>query len=158
MTPLDLISLIEAKDYLQVDFPDKDTLITSLIKSSIEQIEGATDRRLYERDEVITTNKEVYTTVVYPINSVVSIMEGTTELVLDTDYAEDDNTYARIFEFNSEDVRTITLTVGYEAGECPESLKLACLNLIEYNYNNRGAADIPANVAQRISTFRRSPW
>ena len=160
MTPLELIPLADAKTYLKVDFTDEDTYIESLVKAAIEEIENATEQRLYDRSEVIETSKQTFVTPIYPINSITSIFQGGVELVEDTDY-EVSGDWDKVFEFEdceNEEPKVITLDVGHTAGTCPESLKLACYNLIEYWFNNRGASDVPANVLSRISKYRRLTW
>lgn len=158
MTPLDLITLAQAKEYLKVDFTDEDILITALIETAIEQVERATDQRLYQRSEVVNVNGDSSDIVLFPINSITSVKEGETVLVADVDYNTYYRTYARLFTFNDCEDRVITLDVGYAADACPATLRMACFNLIEYWFNNRGASDIPPNIDERISTFRRSPW
>lgn len=52
MTPLDVLSLADAKSFLKVDFSDDDQLITGLISSAIAVVERKTNYRLYNRQEI----------------------------------------------------------------------------------------------------------
>lgn len=71
MTPLDVITLQQAKDFLKVDFPDDDALITTIIGSAVDYVEQSTQYRLYNRMEVDTSdgtyNVDLFQ---FPLNSV----------------------------------------------------------------------------------------
>ena len=156
-TALDFISLEEAKEFLRVDFADEDSLITSFIGSAVEQIEKATEERLYQRDEVIVTKQDIYTLLSYPVNQIKSVVDK----------------YGNAVEFEAETIedtlislpcdqtkKIITVDVGYtEVNPAPKSLKEACLQLIEHKYNNRSASGaIPESILQTIAPYRRLTW
>jgi len=153
MTALDFISLAEAKNWLRVDFTDEDSIITMLLKSAIETVEKHTGQRLYKREESINSTSEKEELYVSPINEIISVLD------------EDDQPvdYVAVHGFNTtltfEDCsnKVIKLDVGYASG-CPESLKLACLNLLEYKYNNRSATDIPELIEEAIAPYRQYTW
>lgn len=78
MTPLDIISVADAKAFLRVDFSDDDTLITSLINSAFNMVEQKTNYRFYQRTERQysdgTYNVDLFQT---PMNKVtVATLEG----------------------------------------------------------------------------------
>lgn len=79
LTPLDVLSLDDAKLFLRVDFPDDDSLITSLIYSAVNLVEQKTQYRLYQRTEKQysdgTYNVDLFQT---PLNNVtVNTFDGT---------------------------------------------------------------------------------
>src|SRR5215467_8472948 len=75
MTPLDVISLDQAKLFLRVDFDDDNDLIEGLIYSAVGLVEKETNYRLYQRNEIIyQTGKYYYVAFQYPLNSVVSVI------------------------------------------------------------------------------------
>lgn len=79
MTPLDVITVAEAKQFLRIDFADDDVLIESIIASAINYVEQMTNYRLYQRTEYKhsdgTYNVDVFQ---YPVNSlVVQTLDGT---------------------------------------------------------------------------------
>ena len=51
-TPTDLISLDQAKNYLQVDFDDQDDVIITIIQTAINWIETYTGQYMYQRSKV----------------------------------------------------------------------------------------------------------
>ncbi len=71
MTPLDVITLQQAKDFLKVDFSEDDNLITTMINASVSLVEQKTQYRFYQRIEVLgsdgTYNVDLFQT---PLNSV----------------------------------------------------------------------------------------
>lgn len=79
MTPLDVITLSQAKSFLRVDFADDDTLIESIIGSAVNYVEQLTNYRLYRRSETKhsdgTYNIDLFQ---YPINSIaIQTLDGT---------------------------------------------------------------------------------
>lgn len=153
MTALDLITLEEAKTFLGVDFPDHDALITDLIKSAVETVENKTNHRLYERDITITTYKDL-TIYDEPLNSIVSVTDEDGTVDYETHY----NYNTELFFDECTKLKTVVVNVGYMAGACPVSLKLACKAIIDYRYNNRQAMDIPAAVEAELANYRKSTW
>lgn len=80
MTPLNVITLDQAKAFLRVDFSDDDALITGLITAAVGLVEQKTQYRLYQRLEIQhsdgTYNVDLFQT---PLNSVsVQTLDGTT--------------------------------------------------------------------------------
>lgn len=79
MTPLDVISLAQAKQFLKTDFADDDALITSIIGSAINYTEQLTNYRLYTRTEYAhsdgTYNVDLFQ---HPITNVsIQTLDGT---------------------------------------------------------------------------------
>lgn len=181
MTPLDVLSLADAKDYLRVDFPDDDELITSLIYSAVGLTEQLTNYRLYQRFEITyTTGKYCYTAFQFPLN-------GAT--VIDQD-SSDTNTYtAKLFYeslrinigwsngyfywngwewyfdnytytiHNSNQVTFIlTLDVGYtDTSLIPGDLITAIKQIITFTYENRDMTklDLPDNILLLLTNYKR---
>lgn len=69
MTPLDVLSLADAKLFLKVDFSDDDDLITSLINGAVGLVESFTNYRLYQRSEIINLSRVEYEAFQFPLNS-----------------------------------------------------------------------------------------
>lgn len=79
LTPLDVVSLDDAKQFIKVDFPDDDSLITSIIYSAVNLVEQKTQYRLYQRTELQysdgTYNVDLFQT---PLNAItVKTYDGT---------------------------------------------------------------------------------
>lgn len=79
MTPLDVISLSEAKLFLRTDFDADDNLIETIIYAAVTYVEQMTNYRLYQRTEYKhsdgTYNVDVFE---FPVNSIaVQTLDGT---------------------------------------------------------------------------------
>lgn len=175
MTPLDVISLADAKLFLKVDFDDDDTLITSLVYAAIGLVEQKTQYRLYQRIE------NEYSDGTYPVqlfqtplNSVaVTTFDGAavpyatirrdpvrTVVCFDSylyrGYSDEFNQYGA----SSLPLYTVKCDVGFaNVGDIPVTLLQASKTLISYMYENRDLAttDIPSNVMMELTPFIRMP-
>jgi hypothetical protein len=145
MNALDVISLADAKEFLVVDFPDKDTEITRHIKSAVSIVERYTCYNLYQRDIVYQIGRcgrtEVYD---YPV----AFPNGTV-------------TEARVLSviLKGSANSTVNATTGYtDVTQIPENLIDACYKLITYLFENKDVyeANLPGDVQLMINQFRRS--
>lgn len=181
MSPLDVMSLANAKQYLRVDYMDEDDLITSLIYGAVGYVEQDTNYRLYQRNEVIyTTGKYYYTAFQFPLNGASVINQD----------SSDTNTYTAKYRY--ETLRTIigwangytfhnawyefftnyyytihadrnvtftlTLDVGYtDTTLIPTDLLTAIKQIISYTYENRDMSkvDLPSNITMLLQKYRR---
>lgn len=161
LTPLDVISLEDAKLFLRTDFDDDDSLITSLIYSAVNLVEQKTQYRLYQRTELQysdgTYNVDLFQT---PLNVVtVKTFDGTP--------------YTRC-QIKRQPVRTTVIFKGFGLGghfgvigednsgiwgdgldnfggeRYPSSLPLFTIN-IDCGYSD--TADIPVSLIQGVKTL-----
>lgn len=146
MTALDVISLVAAKEYLRVDYPDQDGVITRNIKSAVSLIEQYTDVMLYERERtyvLLGCSLEIYDS---PITFTGTLPTKTKQMAMSV----------IIYGKSGE---TFTANVGYsDPNEIPQNLVDACYKMITYLYENRDAYSValPADVQMLINQFRRS--
>lgn len=145
MNALDIISLADAKEFLVVDFPDKDKEITRHIKSAVSIVERYTSYMLYERSISYTLPacgyEEIY---LYPI----SFPSGTVTIP---------QTLSVILKGKVGLV--VNATVGYsDVTLIPENLIDACYKIITYLFENKDIyeAVLPSDVQLLINQFRRS--
>ena len=113
-TPLEVVTLAEAKEWLSIDFSDWDDLIQSLIDSSIERSQKVSGTAFWPVTVSVTGNavKEW----VYPITPV------TTEL-------EDPD--------DEEEYKSYTYQAGFASGEFPSDLKRAVLQRVATGFAER---------------------
>lgn len=152
MTALDVISLVQAKEYLVVTFPDHDGIITTAIGTAVSWVETYTGYRLYERTidkDMIGCRSQLYeypieiTTVKDPLGNVTdfSVCKRTLSIIVDSRYGS-----------------SITAKVGYATvADIPEPLLSACYKLITYLYENRDAYGLtmPVDIQGLINQLRR---
>jgi hypothetical protein len=113
-TVLEVVSLAEAKQWLNIDYSDFDTLIQSLIDSSIAKSQKVSGCAYWPVTVTVTGNTlEEY---IYPI-------EPVTTLLPDPDYVEEYEDY--------------TYTSGYADGEVPDDLKRAILQRVATGFAER---------------------
>jgi uncharacterized phiE125 gp8 family phage protein len=165
MTPLDIITLQQAKDFLKVDFDDDDDIITGLIKSSVSYIEKQTQYRLWNRSELETTSfdTELFQ---FPINNmVVTDLSGGPPVFRQQQYpirlclqfhcqpGQFINTWSA-----SLPTYYINMDVGYtDVSQIPEDFMIALRELITFWYEQRGLTkiDVPDNIANLIDPYKR---
>jgi hypothetical protein len=156
MSPIDVISLQNARDWLVVDDNFDDTIITRLINSAVSWVEQYTCYRLYARDETFITTSCKTSLPYFPINS------KSIKLKDDTDYTATNNTYfyaALSLIVDCPIQSTIMLNTGYtDPTQIPSPLLEACYKLITYLYENRDAygTQLPIDIQILINQFRRS--
>lgn len=151
-TPLELISLQEAKNFLEIDFPDHDEQISRAIVASIQWVENYTGYCLYKRDmELYSTGcqMEIFQ---YPINSI-SVENDKGDEVR---YKSTRRTLKLILTAPSNS--TVKLNVGFEnKDDVSQPLIEACFKLITYLFENRDAYTIglPTDVQGLLNQYRR---
>lgn len=164
MTPLDILSLQDAKDFLKVDFDDDNDLITGLIRSSVSYIEKQTQYRLWNRFELETTsfNTELFQ---FPINSfTVTDLSGNIPIYraeqksirLNILFPEHLNTFESFA--SSLPIYYIRMDVGYtSADQVPDDLISAMKKLVTYWYEQRGMnkVDLPDDINNLIDPYKR---
>ena len=161
MNALNVVTLEQAKLFLRLD-PDytyDDTLIESLIKSSVQEVELKTQQILYQR--VITTKNAVNRLYIYeyPLLSIETVTNtDAEELTYETD--ETDN-YTLVIT-DATGIKTITFVAGYgwdyEGGsEVPDAIQTALKEMITYLYENRDnpKTEYPAIVNILLAPYRR---
>lgn len=152
-TPLEYITLQEAKNYLEVDFPDYDKDIESAIIAAVDWVERYTCYRLYKRDEIMVSSgcqMEIYD---YPINSITVENDNGDDVAYKTT-----NRSLKVLLTTGEGA-TVTLNVGYDLrDDVPSVLRIACFKLITYIYENRDAYQmgLPTDIQGLINQFRRA--
>lgn len=149
---LSVISLEQAKEFLVVDFDDRDAEITRHIKSAIGYVETYTNHMLYSRAKVYTilgssgcTSRGSIEIYDYPItvNTTVSM---TTHNVLS------------ITLFGTAN-QAINTTVGYNSvNDIPGQILEAAYKLITYLFENKDiySAGLPWDVQLLLNQWRRS--
>jgi hypothetical protein len=75
-TPLEVVSLAEAKEWLSVDYPDWDDLIQSLIQSSLDRSQKVSGSSYWPVKVTVTGNKACE--FIYPIQPVLVDAQGLT--------------------------------------------------------------------------------
>lgn len=156
MVITDVISVQQAKDWLQVDFPDEDPAILRLINSAVQWVEKYTYHYLYARTITKYTRSCQTGFPEYPINSF-SVTDKT-DTPLDpqpTPYYGATKTYVTCPVQSK-----VVLQVGYSTlNAIPSPLVEAVYKLITYLYENRDAygTTLPIDVQLLINQYRRSP-
>jgi hypothetical protein len=153
MTPLNVISLQQAKDYLVIDYPDRDQEITRLIETAIAQVEQYTCYRLYEREETFfaygyCTNLPYCPIVIDSVKN----SDGDT-----VNYTETANPLAINLLCKPQSI--ITATVGYsDISDIPPPLIQAAYKLITYLADNKDmyTVQLPVDVQMLLNQWRRS--
>lgn len=147
MTPLDIITLEQAKDHLVVDYPDRDAEIERHIKTAIGFIEKYTNIMMYEREVTYRLNGcgvEIYD---YPFQfvSLIPASRVRNNALSITVYGERDE--------------VITATVGYSnVADVPAPLIEAAYKMITYLFENKDiySAGLPWDVQMLLNPYRRS--
>lgn len=156
MTELDVISIAQAKSWLELDDADDtdlNTEITGLIKAAVAWVEMYTSHRLWERDVVIVNSKCEQSVGWYPI-TIKTVKNTSNEDVEYKTYVMPTKLRIRC-PYNS----TITVTVGYaSAAEIPGPLIEAAKKIITYLYENRDiyGSQQPTDVQMLINQYRRA--
>lgn len=145
MTPLDIITLAQAKEFLVVDFDDRDAEITRHIKSAIGYIEKYTNHMLYNRSKEYTIegcSLEIYD---YPLTVSTTVKRVHVNVLSTTYYAESGT--------------VLTATVGYASvDDVPPELIEAAYKMITYLFENRDiyTAGLPWDIQMMCNMYRRS--
>lgn len=160
MDQLNVVSLADAKMFLRLDldYTIEDGLITSLIKSAVNQAEQFTLQVLWQRQlSVITPVSGSVKLYEYPLIAVETVFDPnfnplTFETIETPGYTE---VISGAPGFN-----TVTFVAGYgwnyEGGsDCPDDIETAIKEMIAYYYENR---DNPVQGMPTIATLLLSPY
>jgi uncharacterized phiE125 gp8 family phage protein len=157
------VSLIDAKAWLQIDFTDHDTLLSSMITGAREDIEGELNLKLVNSTAsfYVTTTKESDELNVFPYALFGWVGDVEINLIEDGEADElqliDEDYYLNgslkvVSAQRSKVAYSITPVV-------PTAIKEAIKMLIAYRYNNRGDQEkqmgIPEDVLAKISRFKQ---
>lgn len=145
MGPLDVITLEQAKEFLAVDFPDRDDEITRDIKSAISYVERYTNVMMYERDKSYTMT-----------GCSLEIYDAPIELA-DPELKTRLNVLSVTVFGKSGDV--VDAAVGYsDVADVPDDLVSAAYIMISYLFENKGLypAELPWDIQMLMNPFRRS--
>jgi hypothetical protein len=185
MTPLDIIPLDSAKNWLNIElaYTDDDVTITRLIGAAIDWVEKYTCWRTFQREEVVYNRQDNYYS---PINYFPDYGTGfyngssgirwtpkglsiylypfTIDSVTDLSSPPADVQYT----VNRNPLKTllyaapnsvITLTTGFsDVSKIPPPLIEAAYKWLTYLYENRDSykADLPTDIQILINQYRRS--
>jgi uncharacterized phiE125 gp8 family phage protein len=161
MNALNVVTLAQAKLFLRVDldFTYDDTLIESLIKSSVQEVEQRTLQVLYQRTIVTKNAGNRLFLYQYPLLSVETVVSSDSEELTYT--LEETDNYTLVLT-DATGIKTITFVAGYgwdyEGGtEVPEAIQTALKEMITYLYENRDnpKAEYPAIVNILLAPYRR---
>lgn len=180
MTPLDVLSLEDAKQYLQVDFSDDDDLITALIETAVLEIEKETEYRLYQRTETLLTSKIQYTAFQFPFNAASVVSQDsadTNTYTMQLNYASPNRVelfWGNGFQYIDSNQSFFTnytygitacpvtfilsLDVGYtDTTLIPNGLITAVKQTIVFLYENRDLAKVtlPDNIQMLCAPYKR---
>lgn len=180
-SPLDVLSVADAKLFLRVDFPDDDSLITSLIYAAVALVEAKTQHRLYERNEVIyLTGKYCYVAFQYPINAASVINQDSSDTFAYTvkmkyeslrtilgwangfwywdSWYEFFTNYTYTIHASCEVTFILTMDVGYkDTSLIPLDLITAVKQIVSFTYENRDMVklDLPDNILMLLTNYIR---
>lgn len=157
MDQLNVVTLNQAKLWLRVDEDDNsnDTVITSLIKAAVNQVEQYTLQILWQRALTARTNKwGCYRIFEYPLLSV--------ESVGDDEWHEDETEWYTDVKADNDGLQTVTFVAGYgwtyDLGtEVPQDIITAIQEMIAYWYENRenGKQGMPDIATYLLAPYRR---
>jgi hypothetical protein len=142
---LSIISLEQAKEFLVIDFPDRDEEITRNIKSAISYIERYTNVMTYEREKSYTLtgcSLEIYDAPISLITTVSMVKHNVLSIT--------------VFGKSGD---TVLATVGHNnIDDIPEDLISAAYILISYLTENKNLypAELPWDIQVLINMYRRS--
>ncbi len=156
MTPLDVISLEEAKDWLRVDFPDEDAKITELIYAAVQWVEGYTGLFLFNRElthDVTASESCAGTVTIFgkPNLTLISIDGVTTDLP---------EVRGGIFCIDS-NAKVIVYSIGYLSKEAiPQPLVTAAKKFLALQYEESidGEKEVPSEIRRLIDQYRLFTW
>lgn len=181
MSPLDVLSVEDAKQFLRVDFSDDDYLISSLIYAAVGLVEQKTNYRLYQRNEVIyTTGKYCYTAFQYPFNSATVVNQDSMDANTYTpkncyqtlrtiigwangfwywdSWEEFFTNYTYTVHDSQHTTFILTLDVGYiDTSLIPNDIITAIKQIITFTYENRDMTklDLPDNILMMLTNYKR---
>lgn len=161
---LDVITLEQAKNWLVVDFPDADEIITRNIQTAVAWVEKYTNYYLYQRPVTIPVTSCKTAISLYPIADII-MKDGNQNVVTPVIYQGALKTYVvygastGLWITTNVGQNVITLNAGFtNPSNIPSPLLDACYKLITYLYENRDAYSsvLPVDIQLLLNEFRRS--
>lgn len=162
MDQLNVVSLNQAKMWLRLDldYDYEDALITSLIKSAVNQVEQYTLQVLWQRQMTEITDRngslKIYN---YPVIAVEDVVDKDFNQV---DFEIEESQWFTNVITNKPGFNTVTYIAGYDwtyegGSNTPDDLELAVKELITYYYENRDnpKEDMPKTVTYLLAPYRR---
>ena len=155
------ITVSEVKNYLKIDFTTDDSLIGMLITGVRENIELFTGLALVEKT-IVYFNEEISEEIKLPFPEHDEIVEVKINNVVSTGYIKTGLTQFIIkpqtILVNSSE--NYGISVEYTTtGNCPQSIKIEMLKLMDEKYRNRGntfegsIADLSENCYANLAKF-----
>lgn len=131
------VSLTEAKNYCRVTTSADDDLITLMIKQAREAIEKGTGLSLIPKTAVVWfTNWDGKFELPFgPVNSITSLINENGDTIDTADYTLVGGKFPKLTRPSYNNLK-FTYTCGYTT--IPNDLKIAILDQVSYDYENRG--------------------
>lgn len=152
MSALDVISVRQAKKWLNVDFDEDDELIENIIKAAVDYVERYTYYRLYQRTETVTSLGYETSLYQYPLSVTGAV---------DSKGAEVKYTFKqgvnRVYLY-APCGTVFTLNTGYAtADDAAPALLQGAYKLITYMYENRDLypVNMPTDFQMIVNPYRR---
>ena len=162
MDQLNVVSLSQAKMYLRLDedYTIEDGLITSLIKSAVNQAEQFTLQVLWHRTlTAITPATGILRIFDYPIVSIENVKDS--DLTTLTFETIETQAYTEVIS-GTAGLNTVTYVAGYGwnydgGSDVPDDIETAIKTMIAYYYENRDnpVVGMPALATMLLSPYRR---
>lgn len=162
MDQLNVVSLNQAKMWLRLDldYTLEDGLITSLIKSAVNQVEQYTLQVLWQRQITEISdrsgNLKIYN---YPVIAIEDVLDKEFNEV---DFRVEDSQWFTEVLTNRPGFNTVTYVAGYDwnydgGSDVPDDIETAVKELITYYYENRDnpKEDMPKMVTYLLAPYRR---
>lgn len=157
------ITLIEAKNWLKVDFSEDDNLISSLIVAARQYAEHYCNTHFITStySESFSAGSQMIFIGAGPNLAIDSVKDGDTTLALETNYSVTKQPEGILIQFNSlpDKLVTVTYTAGVsdDVDDVPDAVKNAMQLLITDWYENRadGVRRYPTAANNLLNTQRR---
>lgn len=148
------VTLAEAKLYMNVDYSEKDTIITSLITAARQLLEDKFDLGIVEKElQVIIDNSAGgFALTGYPIGEVEAVDRNDNEVIL-TITGED----CKYVESPCDCYLKLTYTSGYAADSVPEVYKTAIKEQVLWMFEHLGDEDFADKVCP-MATMSLKPY
>jgi hypothetical protein len=144
-TALDVINLEDAKEYLVVDFTDRDNEIIRFIKTAVSYVENYTNIMLYQRQKKYTLINgclEIYDSPIGFLTTSIKTHQNILSVTVSG-------------TLNQE----VTALVGFvSSNDIPGEIIDACYKLILYLFENKDIymAELPWDIQMMLNLHRRS--
>lgn len=155
--PVEPVSLEEVKEWMSVDYDEKDTIITSLITASRRLLERKYGIGIVQKDMKVVLNNSCggHDLPEPPISEVTAVNKDgdAVELVLSGDF----DMYV---DCPACEYLVVSYKSGYELDEVPEDYKTAIKQQVLWMFENLGDQDMSAKVspmaAATLAPYKRT--